>query len=418
MPGSMLKDTIEVTRRIKYFSPGTQVIWGGSFPTMHYDLCLQVEHLDFVVRGDGEVTLLELAEALRDDPGGTNWDRIHGLAFVRDGLIVLTLDRQPADLELRPIGAWSILDRYMGHYLGASGTLPINTARGCPYTCTFCYNTSLYRGSNRYRTKSINATKAEIRFLQSRYRPRTLNFMDDDFLANRKRGFELLYAAHEIDPSIKFRIDARVSELQNTDEVLELSRLCVASAFFGVESASKDDLNRIRKGCSTEETFEAAKNCASFGISGTYSFTCGFPDETPDDLFQRVEMAAMLREIHRDSQSQIEIISPVMGTPLFTELTHKQMVPHKSVDRWCHFSDWKSAREKIWISDAKFYEAFQLAFYLAFSAGTQMDSNARYLTKLLSHWSRFRLTRKRPKSLFEYRAVNALVKKIMWTSSL
>ncbi|GMU24359.1 MAG: hypothetical protein AMXMBFR13_44330 [Phycisphaerae bacterium] len=415
MPGSMLKDTIEVTRRIKQWSPGTRVVWGGTFPSLHHEICLQVDQLDFVVRGDGEITLLELASALRDGSGGADWDRIAGLAFMRGGAIVTSPDREPADLERQPIGAWGILDRYIEHYLGPLGQLSINTARGCPFSCTFCYNTALYRGFNRYRAKSIEASMEEIRFLQDRYQPRVLTFMDDDFLADRRRGIELLTSAHESFPSLKYCIDARVNELDDTDRVSQLSRLGVASAFFGVEAASQHVLEQVRKGCDTQEAFEAARNCATYGIAATYSFTCGYPDETTEDLIRRIEMAAMLRELHQAGRSQIEIISPVLGTPLFAELTRKQMVPHESVERWCHFSDWKSAREKRWIGDAKFYEAFQLAFYLAFSTQTRRDGSARLLTEMLSRWSRFRLIGRRPRGLLEYRAANALVKKLIWS---
>lgn len=417
MPGSMLKDTIEVTRRIKQASPLTRVVWGGTFPSLHYQICLQVPELDFVARGDGEVTLLELARALRDGPASLDVTGIAGLAFRREGEVIATPERAPVDLEAEPVGAWDILSPYMEHYLGPSGMVSINTARGCPYPCTFCYNTALYRGFNRYRTKSIEASLEEIRYLHERFKTRTLIFMDDDFLANRKRGFTLLAAAHEHHPDTKYRIDARVNELSSADDVRELAGLGVTSAFFGVEGATKEVLERVRKGCQTEETFEAARHCASFGITSTYSFTCGYPQETPGDLLERVEMASLLRKIHSDSRSQIEIISPVMGTPLFAELTGQQMVPHESVARWCYFSDWKSAREKPWIADARFYEAFQLAFYLAFSTDTGLDGGSRSLTALLSRWSRYRLRNRISPGLFEYRAANRLLKWLIWSGS-
>ena len=81
MPGSMLRDTIEVTRRIKQASPATKTIWGGTFPTLHYRICLQVPDLDFVACGDGEWTLRELATALADNDNASAWKGIPGLAY-------------------------------------------------------------------------------------------------------------------------------------------------------------------------------------------------------------------------------------------------------------------------------------------------------------------------------------------------
>ncbi len=418
MPGSMLRDTITITRLIKRLAPGTKVVWGGTFPTLHYQVCLQVQELDFVVCGDGEVTLTELATALRDAEGISLPEDVKGLAYVRDGLPHTTAPREPVALDHHPIGAWHLLDRYMPHYLGPSGLLSLNTARGCPYRCTFCYNTAIYRGFNRYRTKSIDAVLEEIEYLVHRYAPRALIFMDDDFLANRKRGIELLTSISGRFPQLRYRIDARAEELKDPRVVAHLAKQGLESAFFGVEGVSGEFLDRIKKGQDTDDTLEAARVCAANGIQGTYSFTCGYPDETCGDLYDRVAMATMLRRLHPASRSQIEIISPIIGTPLYSELARKSLVPEDSIERWCRFSDWKSAEEKAWIADASFYEAFQLAFYLAFSRGSRLDGGLRLSSRLLSNWSRFRLCGKRPIVLPEYRAGNYLLKQIIWGPSL
>jgi radical SAM superfamily enzyme YgiQ (UPF0313 family) len=305
----------------------------------------------------------------------------------------------------------------MPHYLGPSGLLSINTARGCPYRCTFCYNTAIYRGFNRYRTRSIEGVLAEVDHLVSRYRPRALLFMDDDFLANQKRGTELLTVLHERFPQLRYRIDARADELSDAAAVAHLAAQGVESVFFGVEGVSGEFLRRIRKGQDTHTTFEAAAACAANRITATYSFTCGYPDETYRDLYDRVDMASALTALHPRSRCQIEIVSPVIGTPLYAELERNQLVPAKSPEAWAYFSDWKSAAAKVWIADAQFYEAFQLAFYLAFSVRAELDGGPRLISNLLSRWSRVRLAGRRPIKLPEYRAGNYLLKKVIWGRS-
>ena len=414
MPGNMLRDAIAVTRLVKSQSPSTTVVWGGTFPTLHDDICLQVRDLDFVVCGDGEVTLGELAVALRDS---RPVETVDGLAYIRDGALHRTAPRHPVDLDRRPVGAWQLLDRYIPHYLGPSGLLSINTARGCPYRCTFCYNTAIYRGFNRYRTRSIEGVLEEVEHLVSRYRPRALLFMDDDFLANRKRGTELLTVLHERFPHLRYRIDARADELSDASAVAQLAAQGVESVFFGVEGVSGEFLSRIKKGQDTHTTFEAATACAANGITATYSFTCGYPDETYRDLYDRVEMASALRTLHPRSRCQIEIVSPVLGTPLYAELERNQLMPAKTPEAWAYVSDWKSAVAKPWIADASFYEAFQLAFYLAFSVRAGLDGGPRLVSAVLSRWSRRRLGGRRPTRLPEYRAGNHLLKKLIWGRS-
>jgi len=414
MPGSMLLDTIRITRFIKRCSPGTSVVWGGTFPTLHHRICLQEKDLDYVVCGDGEETLAELAIGLRDAGPRFSPGDVRGLAYRDAGEIRVTEARPPADLDRRPLGAWHLLDRYMPVYLGPSGMLSINTARGCPYSCTFCYNTAIYRGFNRYRTKSIDAVLAEVGHLVERYSPRTLIFMDDDFLANRRRGSELLQAIHRRFPRLRYRIDARADEIKQPGVAALLAGQGLESVFFGVEGVSGEFLGRIRKGQETDATFEAAGACARHGLQGTYSFTCGYPDETADDLYDRVEMARLLRALHPEGRSQIEIISPVLGTPLYGELLSRNMVPEGDIGDWCRFSDWKSAAGKGWIADGRFYESFQLAFYLAFSAGSRLDGGLRLPARLASGWSRFRLCGKRPKRLPEYGLGNRALKRMIW----
>jgi len=418
MPGSMLLDAIRVTRIIKRCSPATTVVWGGTFPTLHHRICLQVKELDFVVCGDGEETLAELAIALRDSGPRTSPEGVSGLAYRRDGSIHSTPPRPPVDLDRRPIGAWHLLEKYMPRYVRPSGLLSVNTARGCPYSCTFCYNTAIYRGFNRYRTKSIDAVLAEIEHLVRSYGPRALIFMDDDFLANRKRGTDLLDRVHRRFPHLRYRIDARADEIRAPGIAGQLAGQGLESVFFGVEGVSGEFLDRIRKGQETDDTIEAARACASNGLQGTYSFTCGYPQETPGELYDRVEMARLLRALHPEGRSQIEIISPVIGTPLYSELLQRNCVPEDDIDRWCGFSDWKNAVGKKWISDARFYESFQLAFYLAFSSGSRLDGGLRFPSRLASGWSRFRLRGRRPRRLPEFRLGNGLLKGMIWGPSL
>ena len=418
MPGSMLRDTMRITRLIKERSPDTRVVWGGTFPSLHFAICLQVRELDYVVCGDGEETLTELAIALRDSARSSVPDQVNGLAYrLEDGSVHATPSRTPIDLDRKPVGAWHLLERYMSTYLGPSGMLSINTARGCPYHCTFCYNTAIYKGYNRYRVKGLDAVLEEVELLTGRYAPRSLIFMDDDFLANRRRGIEMLDRTHRRFPGLRYRIDARSDEVIEPGVADHLAGEGLESVFFGVEGVSGAFLDRIRKGQGSDDTIEAARVCAANGIQGTYSFTCGYPDETRRDLYDRVEMARLLGELNPTGRSQIEIISPVIGTPLYAELQGRNLVPEGNVDRWCRFSDWKSADGKEWIVDGLFYESFQLAFFLAFSSGSRLDGGMRLPSKLLAGWSRYRLCGKRPSRLPEFRVANRALKTVIWGRS-
>ncbi|MBD3382081.1 MAG: radical SAM protein [candidate division Zixibacteria bacterium] len=293
----------------------------------------------------------------------------------------------------------------MPYYLGPKGYLAINSARGCPFKCSFCYNNLLHKGQRSYRAKSIEKVMEEVDLLTLRYKINKIQFMDDDFLTHRNRGFRLLKAIREKHPHIKFHLAARVDELNKEEFVKKLAEVGCESVFLGVESGSTEQLEQMAKGCSTSDTFDTAKLCKKYGITCVFSFTCGFPEETFDNLYESVETARILQEIDPESWSVMEIISPILGTPLYNDLKIKQEVPEMVPARWCYFSDWKSAKNKPWIQNQAFYEAYQLAFYFSFSSRGHA-SESRSLSKFLAKWSQMRLLRKKPRILPEFRLFN------------
>src|ERR1035438_3170211 len=114
------------------------------------------------------------------------------------------------------------------------------------------------------------AVMEEVKYLNGKYPLQRLLFMDDDFLAHRSRGLHLLTAIHRAYPHLRSRIDARVDEVKDVQFTGQLKELGLESVFFGVEGVSGEFLERIRKGCDTNDAIEAATACAKFDIAGTY----------------------------------------------------------------------------------------------------------------------------------------------------
>jgi radical SAM superfamily enzyme YgiQ (UPF0313 family) len=413
MPGHALPRTIRLNSFIKRHSPSTRIVWGGPFPSLHYELCLSIPNVDYVVCGDGEITLTELATALQNSADLSSLDQIDGLSFRDNGTITSTKAREAVDINNQPVGAWHLVERYMPYYLGPRRYLAISTARGCPFKCSFCYNNLLYKGFKRYRVKSVDNVMAEIEYLSEKYKINKLQFMDDDFLGHRKRGLELMASIKRKYPRMKFHIAARVDELNKEETVRQLAESGCESVFLGVESASTEQLSMIQKGCTTNETIKAAMLCSKYNIIPTHSFTCGYPGETRADLFADVSMAKALKNIDDRSQSIIEIISPIAGTPLFEDLRKRDKIPGMTSAKWCLMTDWKSAKQKPWIRGPGFYEAFQLAFFLAFTSRGHSLA-LRFITQFLSRWSRYRLIGKKPGFLPEFRLMNFFIKKALW----
>lgn len=415
MPGNILPPAISLGSLVKKHSPQTKIVWGGSFPSLHYELCLNAHDVDFVVCGDGEETLTELATALGSGRGGDDISKIKGLAYKTGTEVKTTSPRQPVDLERNPVGQWQLVDKYMNHYLGARGCININTARGCPHKCSFCYNNILYKGFKRYRTKGVDHVMEEIDYLAGRYQIRKILFQDDDFLGNKKRAADLVSRLHGKYPHVKFHIDARAESMSNTEIVGHLAENGLESVFIGAETGSEEQIVNIQKGNTTTDVVEAARVCSRNNVQGEFSFTCGYPGESYKDLYATIKMAEVIKNIDRNNLCFLEIISPIRGTPLFGDLEKQKLLPETSeLAKWCYLTDWKSAKEKNWIANKGFYEAFQLCFFLAFTHGSSGGSSLRLHTRIMSKWSRLRIVNRKPRLLPEYRLANYILKKMLW----
>src|SRR5262249_31779771 len=99
MPGPQLMQAIPLTQRLKARFPSLTVVWGGYFPSLHTNVVLESGLVDFVSRGQGELSFLELIDSLER---GTPRDHIPGLSFVRDGGVVHNAKRPVTDPNVLP----------------------------------------------------------------------------------------------------------------------------------------------------------------------------------------------------------------------------------------------------------------------------------------------------------------------------
>src|SRR3954453_19750906 len=137
MPGPQLTRAVPHTREIKARFPNVTVIWGGYFPTSHTDTCMADPSIDYVVRNQGELTILELLEPL--ETGGP-LDNILGISWRKDGKVVHNPERPLAYLNRFPSLPYEKVDvhKYIGRTILGSRTISYHSSQGCPFDCSFC----------------------------------------------------------------------------------------------------------------------------------------------------------------------------------------------------------------------------------------------------------------------------------------
>jgi anaerobic magnesium-protoporphyrin IX monomethyl ester cyclase len=287
MPPSLMDSYSAVLRRLK---EGNRLLiaYMGPFPTMNAGRCLEYG-ADFVVRGEPELTLLELGEALER---GGDAGKIRGISY-KEGKPVHNPDRELiGDLDGLPYPARHLIDN--GRYFIPFANEPfttIITSRGCPHQCIFC-PTRIYFG-NTLRLRSIGNVIGEIRECVERYGLRHICFWDDTFNVDMNRAKRLCRAIIRERLRIRWFCLSRVDKVD--EELVRLMRLAGCyNIQYGVESASQRVLDNIKKGITVEQIEKAFAMTKKRGISTTGFFMFGNLGETPETMMQTIRFARKL----------------------------------------------------------------------------------------------------------------------------
>src|SRR4051794_6513841 len=145
MPGPQLLQAVPHCRAVKARFPHVNIVWGGYFPSSHPNVVLSDPAIDFVVRSQGEYTILELIDVLEN---GGSLESVDGLSY-RDGdRVRQNKARKLTDPNAFPILPYEKVDvpKYLKHTMLGNKTTSYHSSIGCPFTCSFCSVTKNYSG--------------------------------------------------------------------------------------------------------------------------------------------------------------------------------------------------------------------------------------------------------------------------------
>jgi len=275
---------LELAEKLKQVLPDTHITTGGHFATFTAsELLRDYPALDSVVRGEGEMTLLELTQRL-DAP--KTWESILGLSFRSNGRIVNNAARPLiADLDMLPFPS---RDTPPQHHLGI-GVSPIVGSRGCYRACAFCSIHAFYGSSHGalQRFRRVPNLVAEMEMLYDKFGVRFFIFNDDEWFppgkARWKRldEFEHELARHHLDAimSIKCRADDADEELFR-----RLIDLGIVRAYVGVESGSDHSLQTLNKKTTVAQNRNALDVLNKVGMLADFGLIFFDPESTVEDV--------------------------------------------------------------------------------------------------------------------------------------
>jgi anaerobic magnesium-protoporphyrin IX monomethyl ester cyclase len=191
MPGPQLQQAVPLCRALKERHPQLIVVWGGYFPTQHWDVCLRAPYVDYVVRGHGELAFLALLERLDSPAGSSDLATLPGLAY-RDGQgapVTNPLAPIPAPRALPP---WNFdrvpVERYLRRTFLGQRTLGYHSSYGCPFFCNFCAVVNMVGG--RWLPQTAEQVAAIARLYRQRWGVDAIEFYDNNFFTHEARVAE------------------------------------------------------------------------------------------------------------------------------------------------------------------------------------------------------------------------------------
>ncbi len=305
---------------------GRPIVIGGPHATLYPERILEeAPSIDYVVRGEGEETVLELVRALE----GRNGDlgAIRGLTYRVRGGVVSNRDRGLIqDLDALPFPARHLFDleRYGLRTPEGRPMITILSSRGCPYNCAYCFKGIVGRT---YRQRSPGNIIAELRQVLEQYDVRDFYFVDDLFTMDVQRLYALMerFIAEKLD--IRWQCLARVDRV-NAEILHKMYAGGCRRIHYGIESGSEEILKRVGKRFKLEQVRQAVRWTQEAGIQTKGYFMLGLPGDTEQTMRQTVEFAASLDL----DEAMFSLTTPFPGTRLWDELVAKRPETEYSLD--------------------------------------------------------------------------------------
>ena len=311
MGGPQLRSAIALCKAIRERQPALPIIWGGAFPTVCPDAALNASYVDFVVRSQGEATLIELLLAL-GTPGSHSFDSIPGLSWRQGGTTIHNKDRKFSAASLNRMLPYEKLEnprQYLTRtYLGRR-TIGYQAALGCRFRCTFCGVAKMFQG----KTALPPAARLDqdLRFMKDKFGVDAIQFYDHNFFDREVDMVPLLevLAKYQMPWWCFARSDALVNMSDSSWALVKKSRLRMA--YIGAESPSDWLLHDIRKGTSRDQTLEAIEKCRSYGVIPELSFMVAPPQDPEGETEKTFEFIRAIKRLHPATEVMIYVYTPL-----------------------------------------------------------------------------------------------------------
>lgn len=364
MTGAQIHFALEAAKAVRDAGLKLPIIWGGYHPSILPEQTSQNGYVDAVVRGQGELTLLELANRLSQ---GEDFSDVDGITFTRDGETFTNPSRPVADINDFPRLPYEKLDNPK-QYLNSMhvGTRVINyvSSQGCPARCQFCAEPLVY--GRRWKAYTPERVLSDLEWLESYLGVNGIMYFDSTYFVKESRARAISQGM--VDRGMKFgwAANARAPQLGRfADDTFDILKESGLWAFLvGAESGSATQLATMQKDIGPEDILEAARVASRHGIKISYSFIVGFPGETESEIEETWDVMEQVSKIVGEYNSQLHFYAPTPGNALYDAAVDLGLQSPASLEEWAKFTTVTGSLP--WMSKGFLNRMRQREFYMVY----------------------------------------------------
>ncbi|MCW4004991.1 MAG: B12-binding domain-containing radical SAM protein [Candidatus Bathyarchaeota archaeon] len=286
---------VETAAAIKEVAPSCKVVVGGWHPSYMPDSMLAHPEIDYVIMGEGERAMVELATYVLEGEKNMVLGAIGGLAYRFGDKILKNPPKFISNLDELPFPARHLLpmhlyDRTM-EFLDVEPVDIMSIIRGCPFNCAFCETRKMWGPSCRF--FSPQRVLDEINYMVNKHGSKGIYFINDNFTIRKKETLQLCNLMKQENLDLQWICDTRV-DMINRELLGSMREAGCKTIWFGVESGAPHILKKLNKNISLEQTEKTFKLVRQEGIQIACSFILGIPGETLADMEATFKFAKKL----------------------------------------------------------------------------------------------------------------------------
>ena len=270
------KVALQTIQEIKLIFPNVKIIYGGVYPSYaDQSILRECSEIDFIVRGEGEQTIVELLQALENN---SNLEKVEGLTWRDGNQIIANRSRPPIqNLDAYRLG-WELVDWPIYRMFGFKRAAGLQFSRGCPLTCSYCGQWLFWK---KWRHRSPENILEQLKLLKHQYGVDYVWFADENFSADRETVKRLLELIADSGLNLSLNINMTAADVVRDADLIPLYKAAgVDYMVMGVESLKDSVITTIRKNNPFAISKEAVRLLRQNHILSLTNIIYGLEDES------------------------------------------------------------------------------------------------------------------------------------------